>query len=185
MTRRSKLFYVFVLVFLFSQNTYINANNTSSELILEERFLSLDKFQETEKINVPEKNTKEENSNSEIIQNKRKLYETFIGDIIYLSVLVGLFILNYIVLIILCCRNYFQDSDCCWVAMSYIFMPLFAWIYVLLMKRWYILSPQNIVNSNSQQIVASNVNFQNNNYQNNNQVFDKYSSNHMSEMSKV
>lgn len=188
MTRRSKLFSLFVLIFLTYQNAYINAKvDIFEEKIIstESEFLYKDKLQETQELNLQGKNMKEENSDLEKTQKKRKLDGNFIGGIIYFSILVGLFILNYIVLIVLCCRNYFQDSDCCWVAMSYIFMPLFAWIYVLLMKRWYVLSPQNIVNSNSQQVVASNLNFQNNNYQNNNQVFDKYSSNHMSEMSKV
>lgn len=57
-------------------------------------------------------------NNEEIISKKRNLQTVIISNfttsyIVYISIIIGLEILNITMLLILCCRNYFLNTDYC------------------------------------------------------------------------
>lgn len=122
-------------------------------------------------------------NNEEVILKKRNLQTVIISNfttsyIVYISIIAGLEILNVTMLLILCCRNYFLNTDYCWVTMCYLFIPLIAWIFVIFIKRWFYPNPQNdqnCVNINSGHVFATN--FNNRNLNNN--------LNNMNEMSNL
>lgn len=94
---------------------------------------------------------------------------------IYVGIVIGLTTLNYIVLLVLCCRGYFESTDYCWVTMCYLFIPLFAWIVVIIVKRVCYPSPlndQNCVVYNANNLVSNHLSNANNALYNNNQLIE-------------